>query len=246
MSPSTKARKMFANCAKGTAQRSLSGMRPGRASTSLNFLTRCLGWPRDRITVEKNLGGEYADYILGHPGRLIVEAKREGAHFELPAGSLSSPIVSLASLIASSKSCRSAVEQVQRYCSATGIEFAAVCNGPQIVAFIGLRIGEPPLSGKALVTHDLPSLVDSFPILWNHLSPDGIAERRPYRLLTSGTTASLPPKLSTRLVTFPKVRYQSKLQANLRDFSELLIEDVVQAEEIENSFTRSVTATRGH
>jgi hypothetical protein len=139
-------------------------------------------------------------------------------------------------LLASSRTCKAAVEQVQRYCAANGVEFAAVCNGPQLIAFIGVRIGEPPLSGKALTIHDLEGLLSEFPLLWNNLSPDGIGERRLYRLLTSGTTATLPPKLSSRLVIFPKVRSQSKLQANLRAFSEFLIEDVVQAEELEKQF----------
>jgi GTPase SAR1 family protein len=210
------------------------------AETRFHFidelLTTCLGWPRDHINVERHIGGEYADYILGNPGRLIIEAKREGTHFDLPAGSRSKLIVSLPSLLASSKSCKAAVEQVQRYCSGHGVEFAAVCNGPQLIAFIGVRIGEPPLSGKALTIHDLDGLLENFPLVWNHLSPDGVAERRLYRLLTTGTTAFLPPKPSTRLVTFPKVRYQSQLQANLRDFSELLIEDVVHADELEKQF----------
>jgi hypothetical protein len=201
-----------------------------------DLLGDCLGWPRDHINVEKHLGGEYADYILGKPGRLIVEAKREGSHFELPAGSRSNLIASLPNLLASSNSCRAAVEQVQRYCSAHGVEFAGVCNGPQLIAFIGVRIGEPPLSGKALIIHGLNGLLENFPLIWNHLSPDGIAERRLYRLLTTGTTASLPPKPSSRLVAFPKVRYQSKLQANLRDFSELLIEDVVHADDLKKQF----------
>jgi hypothetical protein len=210
------------------------------AETRFHFidelLTLCLGWPRDGIHVERQLEGEYADYILGQPGRMIIEAKREGTYFDLPAGSRSTPVVSLPSLLASSQDCKSAVRQVQKYCGLHGVEFAAVCNGPQLVAFIGIRIGEPPLSGKALVVHDLHALQDRFPLLWNHLSPDGIAERRLYRLLTTGNTASLPPKPSSRLVAFPRLRYQSKLQATLRDFSELLIEDIVQTQEIEKQF----------
>ena len=47
----------------------------------------CLGWSKDEIVLEDHHNNEYADYTFNIPRRaLIVEAKREGIYFELPAG----------------------------------------------------------------------------------------------------------------------------------------------------------------
>ncbi len=211
------------------------------ANTRFHFidelLTKCFGWPRDSIDVEHHVNGEYSDYVLGkNSSKLVLEAKKEGIHFEIPAGFASKNIVSIKSLIATSKECRAAVEQTLGYCASHGIEFGLICNGPQLIAFVGTKIGEPPLSGKAFIIKDLDDLINNFAQLWNNLCPDGIIERKLYRLLTTGTTSSLPDKPSSRLREFPKFRYPSSLQGDLRKFSEFLIEDIPHSTDIEKQF----------
>lgn len=219
------------------------------ADTRFHFidelLRKCLGWPNSEFHLEKYTGGEYADYILGKPGRMVVEAKKVGVHFELPAGNKDKSIVSLKSLLASCHKCKEAVEQAQNYCASNGIEYGVVCNGPQLIAFIGITIGEPPLLGKALVIKDLNDLSRNFPLIWNHLSPDGVIERKLHRLLTTGTTGTLPPKPSSRLIRFPNIRYSSELQDTLRNFSELLIEDIVITQDFEEQFLRECYCDTG-
>jgi hypothetical protein len=47
----------------------------------------CLGWNKDEMVLEEEQDGEYSDYTFYLPRRaLIVEAKREGVCFEVPAG----------------------------------------------------------------------------------------------------------------------------------------------------------------
>ncbi len=52
------------------------------------LLTECLGWERPFIQVEStDEAGGRADYILGHPPKAVLEAKREAKHFgSLPIG----------------------------------------------------------------------------------------------------------------------------------------------------------------
>ena len=61
------------------------------ATTRLQLINalflECLGWSKEDVIAEEAHGKEYADYTFLAPRRvLIVEAKREGNYFELPAG----------------------------------------------------------------------------------------------------------------------------------------------------------------
>ncbi|MEE4378206.1 MAG: hypothetical protein V2J55_11955, partial [Candidatus Competibacteraceae bacterium] len=103
------------------------------------FLTKCLGWPRPMIHVEKVQDREHTDYELGEPRVVIWEAKREGHYFDLPANPSRKAIVSLASIMQSSKEASNAIRQAQSYCSARGVQYAVVCNGHQLIAFLATR-----------------------------------------------------------------------------------------------------------
>ncbi|MBS1095196.1 AAA family ATPase [Gluconobacter wancherniae] len=200
------------------------------------FLNDCLGWPDDSFNMEEYINGDYADYIIGKPEKIIIEAKKEGIYFDLPPGSTEKPIQSIKTIFRGNDSAKKAIEQVQKYCSGKGVEYAVVCNGHQLIAFVAIKIGDSPLAGKALVLNSLEAMKQHFGVLWQSLSPLGISEGRLNRILTNGSAVTLPPKPSSRLTSFPQIRYQSTLQATLRDFSELLIEDIVNTSELEGQF----------
>ena len=84
------------------------------------FLTKCLGWPRDVIRVEKHQDGQYTDYELGNPRAIIWEAKREGKYFELLANPSKKLILPLSDIISISDEVKEAVIQAQAYCSSRG------------------------------------------------------------------------------------------------------------------------------
>lgn len=210
------------------------------ADTRFHFIDRllveCLGWPRAAIHNESRFDGEYRDYCLGNPAVVVWEAKRSGIHFDLPADADRGTIRSLESILAVSKETESAIRQAQGYCNSAGIEFAVVCNGSQLIAFIAQRIGSSWLKGKALVAKDLQQLLEDFPLYWQCLSPDGLSERRLAQLLGYKLDTNVPSKLSTRLLKYPAFRYKSNLQANLRAISELLLEDIVRTEAMKKRF----------
>jgi hypothetical protein len=210
-------------------------------------LIECLGWPKgpDIFEIEVHTDGEYQDYVLGSPELIVWEAKRSGAYFDFPVDALKKIDQSIEGIFAVSKTAEVAMRQVQGYCNSSGIEFAVVCNGHQLIAFAAVRIGQSWLKGRALCIHSLRHLDEEFPIVWQCLSPDGLAAKRLSLLLTAGSTKSIPRKLSSQLREFPSFRYKTDLQTNLRAISELLLEDVVATEALRPQFYRECYCETG-
>src|SRR5690242_2663919 len=123
------------------------------ATTRLQLIDRlffeCLGWSKDDVILEESQAGEYADYTFLAPRRiLIVEAKKQGDYFEVPAGKTKLEY-SISSLLRDYPNLKAAIEQVSGYCQSRGVPYGAVCNGHQIVAFVATRgDGLPPLEGR--------------------------------------------------------------------------------------------------
>jgi GTPase SAR1 family protein len=201
------------------------------------IIVECLGWPRELVRLEQAQGRAYADYELGQPRRAIWEAKRERRTFELPANPDLKLVSDLRSIIELGGEAADAVRQVQGYCSARGVEIAVASNGPQLIAFLATRTdGTAPLEGRCLLIDGYEHLQSAFPLVWQTLSPAGVAERRLNRLLNVGDDRALPPKLSTFLHNYPRYRYPSDLQNTLRAVAELLLIDVVDQLEVERQF----------
>ncbi len=105
-----------------------------------SLLFDILGWRRDQCVTEEPLDGTYTDYSLGHPGTvLIVEAKKEGLYFSLPA-SERPIVVSLASLVRGNTGLAKAVRQTSGYCLSRGVKMAVVTNGWQLVASLEVEM----------------------------------------------------------------------------------------------------------
>ena len=201
------------------------------------FLTDCLGWPRGAIHVESAEGRQYTDYELGEPRTIIWEAKREGIYFELPPNPARKLVASLSSIVALSPAVEDAIKQVKDYCFSRGVQLAVVCNGHQLIAFLAVRLdGISPLDGRCLVCDGYAQIRDHFPKIWSVLSPQGVAERRLVRLLTSEVTSAIPPKLSSSTPKYHEYRYKSASQTSLRTLAELLIEDLPNTPELEERF----------
>ena len=219
------------------------------ADTRFQFIDRllieCFGWPREVIRTENRFDGDIRDYVLGTPSEIVWEAKRAGVYFEFPADKDKALVQSLKSIMAVSKTADAAIRQAQGYCDAAGIEFAVICNGDQLIAFIGQRIGSSWLEGRALVCRSLQQLEEEFPTYWQCLSPDGLFERRLATTLGYKIETNLPRKLSSRLMRYPSFRYKSDLEGNLRAISELLLEDVVRTEAMKKRFYNECYADTG-
>lgn len=210
------------------------------------LLTKCLGWPRDKISLEKHDNGEYTDYELGVPRSVIWEAKRSGAYFELPAGSNSSTVVNIVDLLSTSEVTSKAIRQVQQYCASRGVQYAVVCNGQQIIAFLATRWdGVPPLKGRALVFNGFIKMISNFSELWQMLSAEGVSEKRLSQLLLKGEVEGIPRKLSSKMASYNIPRYKNESQHMLRTLAEMLIEDIPHASVLEEQFYKQCYCESG-
>jgi hypothetical protein len=223
------------------------------AQTRLDIINKliveCFGWNgerRTKVQVEVHERGEFSDYELGIPRCAIWEAKRESVGFELPPGTSRRPVQDIASVIQRTPETREALEQAQRYCSSRGVELAVATNGHQLVGFLATRTdGVAPLDGHCLAIESLERLDEEFPLAWDLLSPDGVAEKRYVRILKLGNERNIPPKLSSFLGQYPRHRYLSDLQSNLRTLSELLLQDIGDTEAEEDQFIRRCYCSSG-
>ncbi|MDP9402631.1 MAG: hypothetical protein M3P85_04710 [Actinomycetota bacterium] len=209
------------------------------------LLTSCIGWSRDDIRVERPSDGHYTDYELGLPAQVVVEAKREGVGFELPAG-FDRPTYPLARLRAENDQIRDAIDQSLDYALRRGIPVAAVANGHQLIVFLASRVdGVPPLTGRALVFASLSDMRDRFLELWNSLSPPGVSSKRLVRLLEGDAAAPPPNKLSSRLVGYPGYKNRNPISAELQILGGMFFEDLLRRPEIEADFLRECYTPSG-
>lgn len=202
------------------------------------LLNDVLGWPRKTIRVERAHDGVYSDYECGSPPQLVVEAKREGHYFRLPIG-WSKPIGKLKTVADGSREAKDAIEQVLRYAQQRGIRNAAICNGTQLIAFLGSRNdGTPPEEGKAVIFTSLEDMLERFEDLWDHLSPPAIAAGRLAAAVSANVLTPPPEKLSSRLLDYPGHKNRNPTAASLQILGGLFIEDLASAPELEEEFLR--------
>ena len=221
------------------------------ATTRLHLINTlfldCLGWTKNDVKAEEQEGGERTDYEFSAPRRiLIVEAKREGKYFELPVGTSEKIEFSIPSLCRDYSDLKEALEQVAQYCQHRGAPFGSVCNGHQIVAFISSRQdGKSPLEGRALVFDSLDRMLECFFDLWKVLSKKGVEEKNLRVRLIADETIHIPPKLSSTISNYPGVKRRNIFQADLKILSDLVLEDVAKAPELEERFLKDCYCQSG-
>jgi hypothetical protein len=211
------------------------------------LLFECLGWHVSDAEAEKPYNREYVDYALGRPvTEAILEAKREGIYFNLPAGLEGRRTVDIETLL-SDPATKAAVTQVMGYCQTRGVPIAIICNGHQIAAFYASRQdGVPPLSGRALIFSSLTEMYDEFTLFWNFLSRDGVAARNLQRVLFGKAFQALPPgKLSDRVTDYPGYRVPNTADTNLKILGNLFIQDLEYEPELSNKFLRDCYVPSG-
>jgi hypothetical protein len=220
------------------------------ATTRLHLIDRllfeCLGWERQECAAEDPYEGQYTDYSLGIPSRrLVVEAKKEGIYFEVPPG-FDNTICKLKSVADLDSDIEKAIRQAVEYCQRRGIPIGAVCNGRQLIAFIGSRQdGVPPLDGRALVFPSLESMRDKFSELWSNLSKPGISAYKIYTTLLADAVQSPPERLSHRIANYPGFKNRNPFQTELRTLGELFLEDIGKVPQVEDEFLQECYATSG-
>lgn len=211
------------------------------------LLFECLGWNRQEdCKVEEAHGGDYTDYSLFCPNRcLIVEAKKEGIYFELPAGH-SRLDYSLKSLCKDNPQIKEAVGQAMRYCQSRGTPLGVVCNGHQLICFVACRDdGVPPIEGNVVLFDSLQKMLDNFLTLWKYLSKPGVKEKNLQRHLLGSLIPILPAKLSAQIPSYPGFKGRNTMQTDLQIVGELVIGDIGKTREIETDFIKECFCQSG-
>lgn len=217
------------------------GQDRNEATTRLHLvdelLIGVLAWPRDQVVAEKSHGGAFADYTLGKPSaRMIVEAKREGSYFSLPAG-IGSGVVPIPTVMDGNAAVSDAMRQVMGYCQARGVPIAVVCNGHQLVAFFASRSdGTPPLTARALVFDAFAEMRRMYRLLWDNLSLPGVDALTLHSTLGDAEAVTPPEKLSVRIPNYPGLWSRNKIQTELKILGDLVLQDIVSAPELERDF----------
>lgn len=208
------------------------------------ILKNSLNW-ETWIEVEQYEDGQFSDYHLGSPATVVLEAKREGVFFAIPAGYSQKRVIDLESFMSFSEINNKAIRQVQQYCSSNGISIAILCNGSQFIIFLGSRTdGTPVFKGNAVIFHSLNDLYQNFELVWNLMSFDGVQEKNIYSYLKS-EIKGIPKKLSADLLKYPKARYANDLQTNLRSLSQIFIQDILESDEKEEEFVKNCYCESG-
>lgn len=167
-----------------------------------------LAWPRNRVAVEEYIRPGFADYILkkaNGDSLMLVEAKKEGVYFELPAPATPqehSSYIGLEKLL-SDKNIDDAIRQVRRYCVDIGCEYACITNGHEWIFFKTFEKSRKWEAMRAFVIRRLDYFISEHTRAINSLSYTSIVDRSS---LASLLTSS-PPK--DRSIFYPKDRIPS-------------------------------------
>lgn len=207
----------------------------------------CLGWNKADIEIEHQENGERTDYEFYAPRKvLIVEAKREGKYFELPISTNKRIEFSIPALRRDYTDVKMALFQVSDYCQHRGVPFGAVCNGHQIILFIASRRdGQSPLDGRALVFDSLQTMLENFVEFWNVLSKPAVEDRQLYTKLLGDQKPQIPMKLSATIANYPGIKKRNIFQTNLKILSDLVLEDIAKAPQLEDRFLRDCYCQSG-
>ncbi len=210
------------------------------------LITDVLGWRQEDVRVEVREEAGVSDYELGRDGRqLLIEAKREGAAFTLPAG-FEQAEAALNTLSELEPSVREAINQALLYCLERGIPLAVVSNGHQWIGFLASRTdGVAPRSGRAVVFSSLDDMRSRFADFWDMFSRPGVAARRLVARLQRPTVAPPPEKLSSRLLDYPGYKNRNPLAAELQILGGMFLEDIMRRPEVEPEFLRECYYSSG-
>ena len=200
-----------------------------------NLLFDCLGWSKADCQVEDRLDSTYADYVLAAPNPLlVVEAKRVGNSFALPAGTKSKSLVGIPTLRSVSIETFKAVEQAVGYALDRGLPFAAVANGFQLILCLGSRTdGVQPMKGKAFLFDSLEGMLANFNALWNLASKPAVSQHRLQVRIQQSPDGSPPQKLSSSIQSYPGLKRRNPLQAQLTTVASYLLEEALHQEGLE-------------
>jgi len=144
------------------------------------LLKETLGWPESGFSIrrEEHIHKGYIDYTL-HAGDnfLLLEAKKEGLSFSLPAGTSPSTRQTVKNTLSKQPDLQEMYDQVTRYAHERSVKYCALSNGPQWMIFPGVRTDNIHLRhSRVIIFHSLEQIRENFVDFWNLFSFDSVKD----------------------------------------------------------------------
>ncbi|WP_348800415.1 P-loop NTPase fold protein [Flavobacterium adhaerens] len=147
------------------------------------LLEKLLKWPKSRISVEQHVDGNYTDYILLNPQNkplLVIESKKTGKYFELPANLNANKKYQKISIdkLLSDENIKSAILQVKEYCEDLVCNYGAITNGDVWIIFKVTPTNQKPWKKlPAFVIKNLDFFVNDYTTAINILGYTNVTEQ---------------------------------------------------------------------
>ncbi len=131
-----------------------------RARIIDRLLHEVLDWPPENVSREEHANPGFMDYVLSTNRRVaVLEAKKSGDSFQLPADISTPHGFTLNGIIRTVKNLKTYIDQVSAYCFQNGIEYAIVSNGLQYVLFKAVRVNGIHIGqGRVIVFKDFDDI----------------------------------------------------------------------------------------
>lgn len=167
------------------------------------IFTEVLGWPKELIDVESDIGDTaednthktiFADYIAhGDHNFFIIEAKRTGSYFEIPSGR--TRVLKSTSTIYNAQN-KSYIDQAKKYMRKFGTAYCVLSNGFQ---FIIIRRPSQRQNVDTIVFRNLDDIEIQFTMFWDILNPHADGPGAIDRVLKQQTEVRQPPSLNYKI-----------------------------------------------
>jgi len=202
-----------------------------RAKVVDKILIEVLAWPELEIQREAPIVAGHLDYLLSEGGRgvVVVEAKREGASFEVPTSIERRHRHKLNGAIRTSGETYKAIEQVQNYCNERGIRYAVATNGYAWIVFRAHREDIPWRTGDALVFPTAAYIKANFMEFWNLLSEPAVRSGSLERAFVPALTTPRPQFRVISAIRNPDAPLiRNRLHQPLGAFVETVFRDIAE------------------
>ncbi len=171
-----------------------------RAKIIDTLLRDCLGWDENYIVRENHTENGFTDYELRINGSpvLVIEAKKEGEHFQIPENKRNRSY-KISGSISTVDNLLNALVQVHSYCIELGCKYAAVFNGHQLVIFSAISIGKPWRDGFCIIYNSLEDIKENFNQLWNTLAFENVCNGSLVSYIEKGKSTLSFKKVSSEI-----------------------------------------------
>ena len=197
-------------------------------------LKEVLGWPEEAIVREKNIEGDFLDYmfIVRNRPLVAVEAKKEGVTFKVPVTSRRT--LKLNGTLVSDKEVKAAIDQARSYCDDHGIRYAIATNGYAWIVFRAVRDDMPWREGSARVFASLDHVVAEFTEFWNLLSYEALASGSlDSEFGTAPISSRSLHRVVDRLATADVPLRRNRLNEQLQPIIKAIFEDIASQENLD-------------